>query len=752
MGRYVKQYQSNFSSGELTETLKGRVDIKGYYNGGDRMRNVVIRPQGGAKRRPGMRRVAEVSTYALTKLALTLTAPNGGTAANGADNNDGTFITTTTNMGTISPYVVCHCDLGSAQAIKYADVRVLHATAAIPANEYRIQYSTDNVTWSDLGLPIGSPVSTVLLVTRRRSTLQQTPQTARYWRLARIGTADLGTAKTSVAEFQLWVEDTAAGQNAAHRCMSFEFNATDQTYLMVASDQNIDVYKGGAWQAAIPVPHRGDKATTNQLYTMNWTQSLDTMLLFHKDVAPFQITRQGADSEWDAVPITFTNIPTYNYGSGAEAIFSVTRGYPQCGTFHEGRLYMGGLKSRPATVIASVSGSFFDLDQSTSAADKGFDFTFDTDAQQEVFNIYSGRHLSCFTSGGEFYILPNIDPITPESVIAKRTTDVGSHGPGTRVVGNEGGLLFLQQYATSLREFLFTDTEAAYTSENISLLAPHLLDQSTTRLGNTSDYLADVALRRSSTADEGDQVAVVMNGVINLLQTLRTQGITAWSRHSTQGIVECVGVDQGDFYFVTRRTMGSLTKDMLEVWDERCMFDGGVYLRVNSPGTITQITGLSYAEGDTLKVRVNGYNMSDEVVSGGIIVPDQIDGRNAEAGLNFPDVSGDGSGWLCLVRDMPVELQPPEGWTVGRRMRIPRIDVRVHQSQYLSMRANGGAVQEVDLGLTHTYQGGSFAGESATGVFRLDGTLGYTDEAQVELGQQTPGPLFLLGCNKVVSV
>ena len=52
---------TNFASGELSQNLNGRVDIQQYYQGAARIENFEIIPTGGIKRRPGTKRIAELS-------------------------------------------------------------------------------------------------------------------------------------------------------------------------------------------------------------------------------------------------------------------------------------------------------------------------------------------------------------------------------------------------------------------------------------------------------------------------------------------------------------------------------------------------------------------------------------------------------------------------------------------------------------------------------------------------------------------
>lgn len=59
MGK-VSPIQTNFTSGELSPLLDGRVDISRYYNGCKTLENFIVLPYGGIKRRPGTYYISEV--------------------------------------------------------------------------------------------------------------------------------------------------------------------------------------------------------------------------------------------------------------------------------------------------------------------------------------------------------------------------------------------------------------------------------------------------------------------------------------------------------------------------------------------------------------------------------------------------------------------------------------------------------------------------------------------------------------------
>ena len=58
------QIQTNFSSGEIDPLLRARVDLAQYQNAAERLENVIVQPQGGAKRRGGMKYLFELPSEA----------------------------------------------------------------------------------------------------------------------------------------------------------------------------------------------------------------------------------------------------------------------------------------------------------------------------------------------------------------------------------------------------------------------------------------------------------------------------------------------------------------------------------------------------------------------------------------------------------------------------------------------------------------------------------------------------------------
>ncbi len=59
MPRFV-DIQTNFSTGELDPLLRARIDLQQYNNALAKATNVLIQPQGGMRRRPGLKHIVEL--------------------------------------------------------------------------------------------------------------------------------------------------------------------------------------------------------------------------------------------------------------------------------------------------------------------------------------------------------------------------------------------------------------------------------------------------------------------------------------------------------------------------------------------------------------------------------------------------------------------------------------------------------------------------------------------------------------------
>lgn len=82
-----------------------------------------------------------------------------------------------------------------------------------------------------------------------------------------------------------------------------------RVYDLVGYNGNIAVYDSATLKATVTAPY-----TAAQMVEANPTQQLDTLLMFHQDVAPWRL-RTAGPTTWTPDTPSFTGIPTWDYGA-----------------------------------------------------------------------------------------------------------------------------------------------------------------------------------------------------------------------------------------------------------------------------------------------------------------------------------------------------------------------------------------------------------------------------------------------------
>lgn len=302
----VKVIQTNFTAGVLDPLMASREDTELYYNGLASANNLIIQPVGGTTARNGFKKIVRLPKK-LTQISLasaTITAPNGGTAANIKDGDDTTYLTTSSNIASTNPFVIAHIDFGATKDVSAFDIINYKLSSLSLNDEIYVQSSSDNVSWANYGTAFNWSNENA---SRRR---RAGTVSARYWRIVRIGSTAVA-ATASVSEVKLWTEtsDLSAGRLAPFA------KVTADAYMMVVTEQNIDIVVESSIVGSVSIPYQDTK-----LPVLNWTQSLDTMLMFHVEHQPYRLFQQGANDEFDFRKQTFDNIPKTDYGAGTGGI------------------------------------------------------------------------------------------------------------------------------------------------------------------------------------------------------------------------------------------------------------------------------------------------------------------------------------------------------------------------------------------------------------------------------------------------
>lgn len=596
------------------------------------------------------------------------------------------------------------------------------------------------------------------------------------------------------------------------RFIAFAFS-TEQRYMMLVTGGNIAVYKAGVFMVNVTIPH-----TADQLRELSWTQSLDTLILFHPDVETQKVVRAGSDILWNVSVVVYANKPTYYFervtvgtltlntaaattataslanfspsdvgkfirGGGGyaeitgytsptavtvstrtnfiapltiqagawnveEFAWSASRGWPSCGTFHQGRLMLGGSRQRPQTLWGSRVGLYFDFDASQTLDDFGFEATADSDTVSAIQWLYSGRHLVVGTNDSEWYIPVDSDPLVPKNQWLKRATRRGSSFQNSAdqlrrmpVVEVDGGILFIQAGGKAVREFLWDDPQQDYGAQPISLLSSHLLRDP-----------VDFAIRKATNTSEADFGLIVnADGTMTVLCTLRDQSITAWTMQHTDGLYKAVGVDGSRIYMVVERTIAGVTNWYLEYYDDAAFLDCSKMVALSSPTLIAN--GFDHLNGQECNLRIDGANAGVITPVGGSITLPYPANSSIEVGLGFPNIDVDRLGERGVfnvptpyVETLPVIVPVGEGSLVGDLKRLIEVVAQFHQTQVATIQDELCVFMEFDLDQFDE------APPLFSGDYVVEGLLGYDAFGQVRVWQPAAGPMTLLGLKMKLDV
>ena len=673
MSRII-QIQNDFTSGELDPKLRARTDISQYKSGLTTARNVSIQPQGGAKRRDGTKYVAALDSGAANAVRMVAFE----------------FSVTDSYMLVFTPgkmYVFKNQALVTNINSSGNDFLTVSALTAAIIPEMNWIQSADTVI-------VAHPDLAPLKIVRGASDSTWTASTLTFSYVPKYAytlTVTTGSSfNTSVPHDHLEPSGTSG----------------NITVTAKHSGSDANIFTSGAAASGSYVGQ-------------------------YINVTPFgrlRIVRKVTDAKLEC----FAEVPLFDNSNiddadweleeGYEDVWSSSRGYPRSVTFHEGRLYFGGTKSRPSTIFGSRVSDFFNFDPGEALDDAAVEATLDTGTFNAIVDMYSGRHLQIFTTGGEFYVPQTLDdPITPANLIVKAQTAFGIKA-GVRVQNVDGSTLFIQRQGKALQEFVFSDTVQAYTSSKISLLSSHLLKSP-----------GEMAVRVATSTDEGDRLMIVNDddGSIACYTLLRSQNVIAPCEWTTDGTFLNIGVDVDDIYVIVKRTVNSADVYYVEVFDPDvfldCALTGGAASSVN-------VTHLQAAQ--------------VQIIRDGIIEPAQTVGASPHT-VTFANAATSshqvGLNFTPTIKTLPVEPNLPSGSLKGFKKRIFEINAELFETQAMSINNKEIPFRKFGTNILNDDV------EEYTGIKTLNGVLGYSYDGQLTITQSVPLKMTVLGVEYKVS-
>tara|TARA_R100001510_G_C7656872_1_gene217517 strand:- start:9390 stop:11711 length:2322 start_codon:yes stop_codon:yes gene_type:complete len=518
----IVRIQTNFTAGEFDPLLKGRVDLDQYFAAADELTNFLCLPQGPIERRPGLEYIG--------------TIPSAAAPQNGVRLVNFEFSTT-------QQYVF----LFSNNRLYIYKLGVLQTNINGSGNNF-LDLSSTGIASANLSELYFSQSADTMIITQEDIAPVSITRGANHttWTVANI-------SFDFVPKYPFSLSKTNPAGTLTPSAV--DGNVTLTFSSAVASSSYVNQYvnaENGFGRARI-------------------TKFLSSTSVEAFTELPFSNTNAIANGDWELE-------------SGYEDVWSSTRGYPRSSTFHEGRLYFGGSRDRPATIWGSNVADFFNFNPGQQLADEGLEATISTDQVNAITAILSNRDLLIFTTGGEFFVPQgNLDPIQPTNIVFKSTTRVGAKQ--IKPLPTENATYFIQRQGKQLREYLFADTDVNYKSINFSLFSSHLLNDP-----------VDMTLRRQVNTNDSDKLIIInSDGTIACYPFLRDQKVVAPSLWNTAGSFLATCVDFNEIYVVVKRPANNFASCTITVTDYANIANGSTITLPNAAGTDVTFTSVTSA-------------------------------------------------------------------------------------------------------------------------------------------------------------
>lgn len=674
MSRII-QIQNDFTSGEIDPKLRARTDITQYKSALTTAQNVSIQPQGGAVRRDGTKFVHEL-------------------------------------------------DAGAANAVRMVGFEFSVSDSYMLVFTPGKMYVYKNRT---LVTNINGSGNDFLVV----STLTASILPEMNW--------------VQSADTVIVVHEDLAPVKIVRGATDSDWTASTITFDFVPKHAfTLTVTTGSSFNTGVPHDHLEVSGTSGNITVTAKHSGSDANIFTsgaaasgsyvgqYINVTPFgrlRIVRKVNDAKLEC----FAEVPLFDTGNiddadweleeGYEDTWSSTRGWPRSVVFHEGRLYFGGSKQRPSTIWGSRVSDFFNFDPGEALDDASVEASLDTGTFNAIVDMYAGRNLQIFTTGGEFYVPQALDdPITPANLIVKAQTFFGMK-PGLRVQNVDGATLFIQRQGKAIQEFIFSDTVNAYTSDKISLLSSHLLKSP-----------EEMAVRVATSTDEGDRLMLVNgdDGSIACYTLLRSQNVIAPSEWTTEGEFINIGVDVDDIYVIVKRNVNSADVYYVEVFDPDTLLDSA------TTGTTGASVNMPHLQAETVQIIRDGIVEPTQVVGASPSTVTFVSAATAsfQVGLNFTPT----------MKTLPVEPNLPSGSLKGFKKRIFEVNAELFETQSLSI--NGSLIPFRSFGTNVL----NSSVQEFTGIKTINGMLGYSYDGQITVTQDVPLKMSVLGIEYKVSI
>jgi hypothetical protein len=420
----------------------------------------------------------------------------------------------------------------------------------------------------------------------------------------------------------------------------------------------------------------------------------------------------NASVDGGGAPVMTTHAASQNW---SEQSFSALRGYPAAVAFHENRLIFAGTISQPDSIFMSKSAQYYNFDVGTAEDNDSIQITASIGEINQIRHLVSNRDLQIFTATSEMFI-PSFQnkPLTPTTTTVKRQTPFGSDFVRPQVI--DGSTVFVQKGGAIVREYLFTDSELAYSAGSVSGLSAHLI-----KAPKEMNILYGAIDRTES------YIFVLNNdGTLAVFNSNRNEKRAGWTEFTCQGrFSSTVTIDDRVFANVIINT-GAGTHQIFLCEFQAALNTDVAKVYTGSAGVFD--VSATYANGAVVDV-INGTNYIGQfTVAGGNVDVSAVETATvAEIGLKF-DVN---------LKTNPLDIIAQNGPVTGEPRSLASVVLDLNTTLSVSVNGTSLLVRQVtdDLSLQQ-------APVTGKKEFRL---LGYSRDPQITISQSAPLPMQVNG-------
>jgi hypothetical protein len=343
-------------------------------------------------------------------------------------------------------------------------------------------------------------------------------------------------------------------------------------------------------------------------------------------------TGSGVSVEILGPPLLYTTpIRTWRLGT-----FSNTTGWPTCGTYHEGRLWLSGVV--PNRIDACVSNGIVGGTVNWAPTDlygnvlnsSAMDYTFNApDVNPMFWMIPDLQGIICGTKMGEWLVqAPSSGPITPFNIVARRVTAIGCANIEPR--RTEHTTIFVQKFQRKVMEYFADVFSGKFTAPHLTERGKHLTAPAIAEIAYQQELAPIVWLRLT------DGTLLGISYKRDTLSTASGPTFAGMHKHTLgsgrQVESITVGISAGGnldaLTMVTNdpatgvrhvEVMADLAEETSTLAAEWLLDDAVSPSSRTATGSNTTINGLWHLNGKTVTVYASGLDCGDFTVSNGSV-------------------------------------------------------------------------------------------------------------------------------------